>query len=68
MQNPFEVPTYQVGNQTYRRNYPLEMVNTTNPAAASTQKFNEMEEEEERSCEMIEETTSSLLEIREEQG
>ncbi|CAK5120965.1 unnamed protein product [Meloidogyne enterolobii] len=69
MQNPFEVPTYQVGNQTYRRNCPLEMVNTTNPAAVSAQKFNEMEEEEERSCEMIEETTSStLLEIREEPG
>ncbi|CAK5085229.1 unnamed protein product [Meloidogyne enterolobii] len=69
MQNPFEVPTYQVGNQTYRRNCPLEMVNTTNPAAVSSQKFNEMEEEEERSCEMIEETTSStLLEIREEPG
>ncbi|CAK5120972.1 unnamed protein product [Meloidogyne enterolobii] len=68
MQNPFEVPTYQVGNQTYRRNCPLEMVNTTNPAAVSAQKFNEMEEEEERSCEMIEEaTTNTLLEIREEQ-
>ncbi|KAL7072063.1 hypothetical protein ACQ4LE_008950 [Meloidogyne hapla] len=67
MQNPFEVPTYQVGKQIYRRNCPLEMVNTSNPAAAAAQKYNEMEEEEERTCELIEETSNNLLEIREEQ-
>jgi hypothetical protein len=60
MQNPFGTPTYQVGNQIYRRNCPLEMVNTTNPAVDVTRKYNDMEEEE-RTCELIEETKDDLL-------
>lgn len=62
MQNPFGLPTYKVGKQIYRRNCPLEMMNTSNPAAAAKQNYNELEEEEETTCELIEEIKEEFKE------